>query len=350
MNITFGNETANPLYYGAELVIEGKSAEVIEIPEETEEVKDYAFAGLKTIVEVIIPEVVEAIGTGSFTGCTGLENINIPESVKAIGEKAFKACTSLTSAILGKIIKPSRSDENPSLKEGIVGAYAFDSCTNLMDVTIGANITMIADSAFTNSNKINRIDCYAMLAPEIGFSTFESVVKDEAVLHVPAGYKDLYETAPVWREFSNIVDDLAVAEMVDIDKTEVSIVETSTLQLIADVSTGTELTWTSSNEEVATVSASGLVTALKPGSATIIATANNGARGFCSVTVTASPTGIDEIEGEEAQVRAEGGNIIAPEGSHVFDLNGRRVAATNLLSGIYIVRIPSGKAVKVMVD
>lgn len=100
-NITFVNEKSNPLYYGANLIIAGQSAEVIEVPEENTEVKDYAFAGLKTIVEVIIPETIEAIGTGSFTGCDGLKNIDIPETVKKVGEKAFRACAGLASAIIG---------------------------------------------------------------------------------------------------------------------------------------------------------------------------------------------------------------------------------------------------------
>ena len=63
-----------------------------------------------------------------------------------------------------------------------------------------------------------------------------------------------------------------------------------------------------------------------------------------------APSGIGVIEsnGENA-VRIEGGNIIAPEGSEVFDLNGRRVASKGLRSGIYIVHIPGGKSLKVSV-
>ena len=67
-----------------------------------------------------------------------------------------------------------------------------------------------------------------------------------------------------------------------------------------------------------------------------------------TVWVVPVTTGIEGIEGEgSGSVRVDGSDIIAPEGSEVFDLNGRRVNPTGLESGVYIVRTPSGKAVKV---
>lgn len=61
-------------------------------------------------------------------------------------------------------------------------------------------------------------------------------------------------------------------------------------------------------------------------------------------------TGIDDIEGSGAEgVRVEGDSIIAPQGSEVYDLSGRRVQPTGLAGGVYIVRLPGGKAVKVRV-
>ncbi|MDE5745795.1 MAG: chitobiase/beta-hexosaminidase C-terminal domain-containing protein, partial [Paramuribaculum sp.] len=64
------------------------------------------------------------------------------------------------------------------------------------------------------------------------------------------------------------------------------------------------------------------------------------------------PTDIEGIDSDRngSDVRAEGDSIIAPEGSEVYDINGRRVAATGLRSGIYIVKVPGAKAVKVKVD
>lgn len=68
--------------------------------------------------------------------------------------------------------------------------------------------------------------------------------------------------------------------------------------------------------------------------------------------ITLIPTDIDGIDSDrrEDEIRVEAGSIIAPEGSAVFDITGRRVNATGLRAGIYIVRTAGGKAVKVKVD
>ncbi|MDE5687388.1 MAG: chitobiase/beta-hexosaminidase C-terminal domain-containing protein, partial [Paramuribaculum sp.] len=69
-----------------------------------------------------------------------------------------------------------------------------------------------------------------------------------------------------------------------------------------------------------------------------------------TVWVVPVTTGIDGIEGSsENAVRVDGDSIVAPEGSEVFDINGRRVNPTGLAGGVYIVRTPEGKAVKVRI-
>ena len=62
-------------------------------------------------------------------------------------------------------------------------------------------------------------------------------------------------------------------------------------------------------------------------------------------------TGISGIEadGEADGVRVEGNAITVPEGAQTFDIAGRRVNPQGLSRGIYIVRLASGKAVKVVI-
>jgi len=64
-----------------------------------------------------------------------------------------------------------------------------------------------------------------------------------------------------------------------------------------DYPDGIELTWTSSNSNVATVS-NGYVTATSPGTATITASAKDGGKGTCVVTVNAKTSDYAVIEGE----------------------------------------------------
>lgn len=61
-------------------------------------------------------------------------------------------------------------------------------------------------------------------------------------------------------------------------------------------------------------------------------------------------SGIGSLSADGAAgVSVDGSTIVAPEGSMVFDITGRRVGLTGLRRGIYIVRLPDGKAVKVSV-
>lgn len=104
------------------------------------------------------------------------------------------------------------------------------------------------------------------------------------------GQENIYlykRTSPVPAEVVNVTS-------VSLDKTEASIFVTQTLTLTATVSpanaTNKEVSWTSSDETVATVNSDGVVTALTVGSTTITATTADGFfTAECNVTVNPVP-------------------------------------------------------------
>ncbi|MBR0531926.1 MAG: Ig domain-containing protein [Bacteroidales bacterium] len=97
---------------------------------------------------------------------------------------------------------------------------------------------------------------------------------------------------------------------VTIDKTEISIVEGESQKLSATVApdnaTDKKVTWTSSDNNVATVDGSGNVTAVKAGSATITAKAGD-KTATCSVTVTAKEIKLESIAVEPATKQVKEG-------------------------------------------
>jgi len=124
---------------------------------------------------------------------------------------------------------------------------------------------------------------------------------------------------------------------------------TGTARDAADaVIAGAALTWSSSDETVATVSASGLVTALTEGSAVISATASNGVSGSATVTVVNAPppTGGDvritelhyDNAGTDADERVEvegpAGTSLAGWSLVFYNGNGGSSYLTRALSGI----------------
>ena len=70
--ISFGDFSANPLYYAKHLYLNGS------------EIKD-----------LVIPNSVTSIGDYAFYGCSGLTSVTIPNSVTSIGEDAFEYCSEL---------------------------------------------------------------------------------------------------------------------------------------------------------------------------------------------------------------------------------------------------------------
>ena len=149
------------------------------------------------------------------------------------------------------------------------------------------------------------------------------------------------------------------ASGLELNLEEAEIVEGESVQLQATVlpadATDKSVAWTSSDETVATVNASGMVAALKAGTATITAATANGLTATCTVTVTAKPSGIEGVDGDGVPaVSIEGGEIvISGDGvAEIYSLTGSRVAVANggrisgLPRGIYLVRI-AGKTYKI---
>ena len=80
-------------------------------------------------------EEIKEIGAWVFEGCTGLRNVTLPASLTQIDEKAFRGCTGLTSISL-----PANLTE--------IGEFAFYDCKGLTSVHLPASLTTIDQYAF----------------------------------------------------------------------------------------------------------------------------------------------------------------------------------------------------------
>ena len=134
---------------------------------------------------------------------------------------------------------------------------------------------------------------------------------------------------------------------VSLDKSKATIEKDNTLTLTATVYPTTlkdkSVTWKSSAESVATVTADGIVTGVTPGTATITCTSNvTGLSATCKVTITAT-SGTRSLSGDDdgtTGIDAVGEGETEPY--DVYDLSGRMVlhqvtSLEGLSNGIYIV-------------
>ena len=143
LNISFSNETANPLNNGANLYLNGELATDIVIPDSVTSIGGFAFAGCTAEINWGNNPTIGTIGSYAFSGYRGT-SVTIPNSVTSIGGSAFEDCDSLTSITIGDGVKS-------------IGSYAFAYCRSLTSVTIPNSVTSIGGSAFEHCDSLTSV-------------------------------------------------------------------------------------------------------------------------------------------------------------------------------------------------
>ena len=144
ININFEEYDSTPLYYGADLYINGKLLTNLIIPDGVTSIGDYSFVGCTSLISVTIGNSVTSIGEYAFYKCTSLTSVTIGDSVTSIGSHAFSGCDSLTSVTIG--------DSVTSIGDG-----AFYMCESLTSVTIPDSVTSIGERAFMNCDTLTTV-------------------------------------------------------------------------------------------------------------------------------------------------------------------------------------------------
>lgn len=153
--------------------------------------------------------------------------------------------------------------------------WVTDASGNAQQVAVTENAA--AGTAFTGTYTLSNSTPYITVS--YGISLFEQSVQ---VTVEDFQYVDVESVTVTGGR------DLAVGEKLQL-----------TAEVKPDNATIKDVTWTSSDDTVLTVSASGLVTALKEGTATITATGFGDVKGTCSITVTAAAPASLTVEAPE---------------------------------------------------
>ena len=160
---------------------------------------------------------------------------------------------------------------------GVTGIvqWAFYNCTSLTSIVVPGSVSSFGEGAFYNCTGLESITVEAEIPPA-GADYMLDRTNDCAIL-VPAGSVEAYKTAEYWSKYADRIFPIGYIPAVSVTL-DVSVLELAkesnyafTATILPENSTNREITWTSSDETIATVSSEGVVTALKAGSATITA-------------------------------------------------------------------------------
>lgn len=131
-------------------------------------------------------------GNSPFFGMSNLQftpikKVEFGDSVTVVGDKLFRCSASLESIVFGDNVTEILSS-------------AFGNCTALTVLEFPASVTTIK-GAFGSCDNISRVVCLGETPPTLsgGFPT-------EAILFVPEGCLDAYQSVKAWSRFAKIID------------------------------------------------------------------------------------------------------------------------------------------------
>ena len=264
-----------------------KKLTTINFPSTLTTIGDSAFSGCESLPEAILPSGVEKIESNAFKNCKAMKKAVVPDTVSSIGSSAFYGCEALTDITLGSKLKK-------------IDSQTFYGCAALPSIMIPYSVTAIGDSAFVNCTKLTQITV-PRNTTSIASNAFSYPKK--MTMYGPSGcYAQTYANG---KGIKYVAQDIhATSIRLDItNKTAEYYDEFQLTATIAPQNFTDAVTWTSSNEDVATVSDTGYVEVCGVGTAVITVTAGN-VKAACTVTV---PQLIDWIEFDEDEIELKSG-------------------------------------------
>ena len=262
------------------------------------DIQSYAFENCDALTKPDIPNTVTNIGEGAFYECGGFTDIAVPNSVKSLGSRAFENCDALA--------KVSISDSVTSM-----GEKAFYDCDALTDVKLGTGITQIPTSCFEHCDALPSV-VLPYRVSKVGDNAFKNCVAlteitiprattsiSTSAFSYPAkmtvyGISGTYAETFANQQGMKFVNKAVKATNVVLDKTELTLNKGMKYSLTMTVTPATftdEVSWKSTNVDVAAIAEDGTVTAKGAGQATIKVTVGD-VSATCKVNVVQPVTSI----------------------------------------------------------
>ena len=140
--------------------------EQIQLGQELTTIGAEAFSECRSLNNVNLHDNVSSIGKKAFRGCESLQEITIPDKVSMVDENTFYNCISLNSVTLGQGLKSIEA--NAFARTAVVSidiplsveeikSDAFNSCSDLLTVTMSNNVKYLGQRAFMMCTSLESI-------------------------------------------------------------------------------------------------------------------------------------------------------------------------------------------------
>lgn len=255
------------------------------IPSTLKTIQCMAFKG-SGLTSIYIPSTVTHVNWGAFTDCKSLKTVKFMPNEDILYRSMFMGCSELTQVEFREGLKEFRWD-------------VFADCIKLTSITIPSTVTSIDTRAFSGCEQLREIKGYQGTAAE----TFAK---------------------------SKGIPFTAMKAKISLNKTSATLYPTSGFNKIkltvAKSGTTASVTFSSNKPSVAKVSASGVITARKSGTATITAKCGS-LKATCKVVVKKS-----SIKVSRKALRIKKGKKVTlkvsatPEGKVKFASTNRKIA------------------------
>lgn len=159
-----------------------------------------AFYYCNRLMSVVIEDGIETIGKRAFDQCTRISSIQFPSTLKTIGDNAFQSCNGGPEIILPEGLE-------------FVGDGAFHASYS-QRVELPSTLKSIGQRAFTylNGVVVSRIKEPFVINKNTFASDWywengeEVVIPSAAILYVPAGTTEKYQSTQGWNMFGDIME------------------------------------------------------------------------------------------------------------------------------------------------
>lgn len=331
---------------------ECKALTKINLPEGMKTISDKTFYNCVLLPEISIPSSITTIGSEAFYNCAAIELLDLPNSVEKIGKNAFSQCVNLNFATVGTGVKTIESGAfaNCSMLKAFycLATDVPNTNTNSFDGSMPESITLYVPDesvasyksqspwkSFATTLGTSAAPTYAnniVLSPEV--LILDDDPDHEDYIRATVSPSDATNAKVTWTSSNTSVATVSRTGLVSpimegvatitataadkhgaratalvivankfkpvtslsLDKATLTLTEGEQLQLIPTTLPATAsydvISWTSSDDNIATVSEAGIITAVNQGYADIIATTSDGTKltAVCKLTVDAPST------------------------------------------------------------